>query len=466
VRSTAKLQRVYGRNAPLAASVPVAMVRAGVGRTPGGDRRVVQAGDPGHLGRHAVLSGISRRTSRRKADRGGGRIPGYPAFLADVRVRRRPRDGGAPCSRRRGPSDCWFLQQPPRPATCATRWARPIILVTTYRACCCSERPHRRAVSLRCLLNLAMAGLLGATCVGKTAAVRAVAASVRARARGVLRSHGVAGPNPAVLWAAASYPANTTARVAVWPCLRRQALAPSPRFPGRASTPIKPRRVRPKTLFRHHLHRACKRGRRREIGIGRNQKRKQPRRRHDGRGLPPTSPRRRVAGPCSGLRHGACLSTPIGRDVAAGTRECFRRGVSYRASSLAAVRDRPLVTRPSSSVHGLWASVACRLTDSDPAIPCRPTTCHRVRHHDTHCRWLRPIDLQGGQFGRPLSDLPGISAICSVPIPPPSFVAVIFGRCRCAGRRPVFLTPQYRDRDVGGFDLARRQRTTSTSPDI
>jgi hypothetical protein len=66
-----------------AASGSVAMGRAGVGRAAGGDRRVVQAGGPGHLGRHAVLRGICASHARGwKADRGGWARPNYPAFMA------------------------------------------------------------------------------------------------------------------------------------------------------------------------------------------------------------------------------------------------------------------------------------------------------------------------------------------------------------------------------------------------
>ena len=83
------------------------MDRAGVGRAAGGDRRVVQAGGPDRLGRHAILRGICASHARgRKADRGGwarSRLSGVPG--CDVRVRRRLRDGGAPAAGGMGGAD-------------------------------------------------------------------------------------------------------------------------------------------------------------------------------------------------------------------------------------------------------------------------------------------------------------------------------------------------------------------------
>ena len=97
---TAKLQRMQQAEPPPWAASGPAVGRAGVGRAAGGDRRVVQAGGPGDLGRHAVLRGICASNARgRKADRGGwarSRLPGIPR--RDVRARRRPRDGGAPAA--------------------------------------------------------------------------------------------------------------------------------------------------------------------------------------------------------------------------------------------------------------------------------------------------------------------------------------------------------------------------------
>src|SRR5882757_9335160 len=116
--------------------VPVAMVRAGVGRTPGGDRRVVQAGDPGHLARHA-----------------GGLVP--------------------------------------------------IILVTMYPGLLLFRNVLTAELLFAVLLNLALAGLLVATCVGKTARCCAVAASILCAALAAcFRSQGILVPIAAVVMGA------------------------------------------------------------------------------------------------------------------------------------------------------------------------------------------------------------------------------------------------------------------------
>ena len=80
---------------------------AGVDRAAGGDRRVVQAGGPDYLGRHAALFRICASHARgRKADRGGWARSGLPRVPSrDVGARRRPKDGGAPAAGGVGHSD-------------------------------------------------------------------------------------------------------------------------------------------------------------------------------------------------------------------------------------------------------------------------------------------------------------------------------------------------------------------------
>jgi len=90
-----------GRSRPFGRRrVPVAMVVAAWAALLVAIAFVVQAGGPGHLGRHAVLREICASRARgRKADRGGrarSGLPGLPGH--DVRVRRRPRHGGAPAA--------------------------------------------------------------------------------------------------------------------------------------------------------------------------------------------------------------------------------------------------------------------------------------------------------------------------------------------------------------------------------
>ena len=122
------------------------MGRAGVGRAAGDDRRVVQAGGPGHLGRHAVLCGIRASNARGwKADRGRwarSRLPGIPR--PDVRARRRSQYGGAFAAGGMGRPDAGARSNRPcGDAQC--RWTgadHPRGCVSGPAAA--SERPHRR----------------------------------------------------------------------------------------------------------------------------------------------------------------------------------------------------------------------------------------------------------------------------------------------------------------------------------
>jgi hypothetical protein len=121
--------------------------RAGVGGAAGGDRRVVQPGGPGHLGRHAALRRICVSHARgRKADRDGWARSGLPGLAGrDVHVRGRPRDGGAPAAGGVGRPDAGACSD--RPGDDAQRpWARADHSRGDVSGpAAVQERPHRRA---------------------------------------------------------------------------------------------------------------------------------------------------------------------------------------------------------------------------------------------------------------------------------------------------------------------------------
>jgi len=189
----------------------------GVGRAGGGDRRVVQAGGPGHLGRHDLLRGICTwHTRGRKADRGGGRDPGYPAFLAVTFA-----FGGDLGTVVRLQQAAWVVLMLALAATAhaATRNAGglvPIILVATYPGLLLFRNVLTAELLFTVLLNLAVAGLLVATCVGKAARCWAVAATVLCAALAAcFRSQGVLVPIAAILVGARLARPDTSARLAV-----------------------------------------------------------------------------------------------------------------------------------------------------------------------------------------------------------------------------------------------------------
>ena len=173
------------------------MGHAGVGRAAGGDRRVVQAGGPGYLGRHAVLRGISAPHARgRKADRGGWARSGLPNVPGrDVRVRRRPRDSGAPAAGGVGRPDAGACSNRPG-GDAQRRWARADHRRSDVsRPAAIQERPHRRPFLCgllqsgngwiaRCHLRRQSGAVLRGRCL------RAVRGT-----RGVLQIAGSPGPN-------------------------------------------------------------------------------------------------------------------------------------------------------------------------------------------------------------------------------------------------------------------------------
>jgi len=146
----------------------------------------------------------------------GGRDPGYPAFLAVTFA-----FGGGLGTVVRLQQVAWAVLMLALAATAqaATRNAGglvPIILVATYPGLLLFRNVLTAELFFAVFLNLAMAGLLVATCVGKAARCFAVAASILCAALAVcFRSQGVLVLIAAVLVGAHLARPDTSARLAV-----------------------------------------------------------------------------------------------------------------------------------------------------------------------------------------------------------------------------------------------------------
>src|SRR5437588_10373180 len=156
----------------------------------------------------------------------GGRDPGYPAFLAVTFA-----FGGGLGTVVRLQQAAWVVLMLALAATAhaATRNAGglvPIILVATYPGLLLFKNVLTAELLFAVFLNLAMAGLLVATCVGKTARCCAVAASVLCAALAAcFRSQGVLVPIAAVLLGAHLARPYPSARLAVMAVSVAAALA-------------------------------------------------------------------------------------------------------------------------------------------------------------------------------------------------------------------------------------------------
>jgi len=209
----------------------------------------------------------------------------------------------------------------------------PIILVATYPAAAVQERPHRRP-SLCGLLNLAIGRI--ARChlpsAERRGAARVAAAVLCASTRGVPQIAGNLVPIAAVLLGACLLRPYTSARlivIAVSVAAALALLAAGSRF-GASDSDQASTVFLPKTLFCNHLNIVlASDAARREIGR-RPATTPTPR----WRGSPPTSPRSRVAGPCSGSSATrASFDTALDRDVADDTGNASARPQPIGASS-------------------------------------------------------------------------------------------------------------------------------------
>src|ERR1700733_6453743 len=187
----------------------------------------------------------------------GGRDPGYPAFLAVTFAL-----GGDLATVVLLQQAAWavLMLALAAPAPAATRNAAalvPIILVTIYPGLLLLRNVITADLLFAVFLNLAMAGLLVATCIGKAARCYAVAASVLCAALAAcFRSQGLLVPIVAVLVGARLAWPDTPARLAVMGVSIAAALAllaSGSRLSASESDQASVVFV-PKTLFCNHLN--------------------------------------------------------------------------------------------------------------------------------------------------------------------------------------------------------------------
>jgi hypothetical protein len=373
----------------------------------------------------------------------GGRDPGYPAFLAVTFG-----FGGGLGTVVRLQQAAWVVLMLALAATAqaATRNAGglvPIILVATYPGLLLFRNVLTAELLFAVFLNLATAGLLVATCVGKAARCYAVAASILCAALAAcFRSQGVLVPIAAVLLGAHLARPDTSARLAVIAVSVAAALAllaAGSRFGASDSDQASVVFV-PKTLFCNHLNIVlASDAARREIVSAAGDR--------------ADATMARLAAdfvaepgrwPVLGFFGDACLfDTALDRDVAD---ECNAVGAAaaYRRIFLAAVRDRPLAYAGKfvrQMAYG--ASVAWPPYGLDPAISVSTDDVPHVSDIMTrHGRAAQPIDLRGGpvRIGL-LADLPGISAYLFRALSTAFVIAIIFWTATAVRpRRPGFST--------------------------
>jgi hypothetical protein len=374
----------------------------------------------------------------------GGRDPGYPTFLAVTFA-----FGGGlrmiVCLQQAA----WAVLMLALAATAqlATRNAGglvPIILVATYPGLLLFRNVLTADLLFAVFLNLAVAGLLVAICVGKTARCCAIAAAVLCAAvAACLRSQGLLIPIAAVLLGALIVGRDTSVRLAVIAMSVAAALAllaAGSRF-GASNSDQASAVFVPKTLFCNHLNIVlASDAARREIVSAAGDR--------------ADAAMTRLAAdfavepgrwPVLGFFGDACLfDTALDRDVAGDNGNVIGAAAAYWRIFLAAVRDRPLAYAGKfvrQMAYG--ASVAWPPYGLDPAIPVSTDDVPHVSDIMTrHGRASQLIDLQGGpiRIGL-LSDFPSVSAYLFRALSTVFVIAVIFWTVTAVRRRPGFVTP-------------------------
>jgi hypothetical protein len=305
----------------------------------------------------------------------------------------------------------------------------PIILVAMYPGLLLFTNVLTSELLFAVFLNLAVAGLLVATCVGKTAQCCAVAASVLCAALAAcFRSQGLLVPIVAILVGTRLARPGTSARLAVIAVSFAAALALlafGSRFGASDSDQASAVFV-PKTLFCNHLNivLASDAARREIVSVA---------------GDRAEATMARLAAdfaaepgrwPVLGFFGDTCLfDTALDRDVAGNTGSIVGAAAAYRRIFLTAVRDQPLAyVRKFARQMAYGASFAWPSYGLDPAIPVSTDDVPHVSDIMTrHGRAVQPVDLQGGpvRIGL-LSDLPGISAYLFGALSTAFMIAVIF----------------------------------------
>src|SRR5262249_1110878 len=351
----------------------------------------------------------------------GGRDPGYPAFLAVTFA-----FGGDLGTVVRVQQAAWAILILSLAATAqaATRNAGglvPIIVVAMYPGLLLFRNVLTAELLFAVFLNLTVAGLLVATCVGKAARCYAVAASVIFAALAVcFRSQGALVPIAAVLAGARTARPNPFARVAVIAASVAAALvlvAAGSRL-GASNSDQASAVFVPKTLFCNHLNIVLESdAARREImsAAGDRADATMARLAADYAAEP-------GRWPVLGFFGDTCLfDTELDRDFADDTGNAIGAAAAYWRIFLAAVRDRPLAYAGKfvrQMAYG--ASVAWPPYGLDRAIP---VSADDVLHVSDimarHGRAAQAVDLQGKpvRIGL-LSDIPAISPYLFTPLPP------------------------------------------------
>jgi hypothetical protein len=374
----------------------------------------------------------------------GGRDPGYPAFLAVTFA-----FGGDLGTAVRAQQAAWVVLMLALAATAqaATRNAGglvPIILVAMYPGLLLFRNVLTADLFFAVLLNLAVAGLLVATCVGKTARCYAVAASLLCAAlEACFRSQGILVPVVAILLGTSLARPDTSVRLAVIAASVAAALAllaAGSRLAASNSDQASVVFV-PKTLFCNHL----------DIVLASDAARGEI---ASAAGDRADAMMARLAAdfaaepdrwPVLGFFGDACLfDTALDRDVAHDSGNAVGAAAAYQRFFLAAVRDRPLAYA-GKFVHQMayGLSVAWPPFGLEPAITVStddvPQVSDIMRRHG---RAAQSIDLQGEpvRIGF-LSDFPGLSAYLFRALSTAFIIAVIFWTVTVVRRRrPAFLT--------------------------
>lgn len=368
----------------------------------------------------------------------GGRDPGYPVFLAMTFA-----FGGDLGTVVRLQQAAWAVLMLALAATAqaTTRNAGglvPIILVATYPGLLLFRNVLTAELLFAVFLNLAMAGLIVATCVGKAARCCAVAASVLcASLAACFRSQGVLVPIAAVLVGVSVARPDTHTRLAVIAVSVAAALAllaTGSRF-GAANSDQASVVFVPKTLFCNHLNIVLASDAARHkivLAAGNRADATMARLAADFAAEP-------GRWPVLGFFGDACLfDTALDQDVADDAGNAVGAAAAYRRIFLAAVRDRPLAYAGKfvrQMAYG--ASVAWPSYGLDPAIPVSTDDLPHVSDIMTrHGRAAQSIDLQGGpvRIGL-LSDFPGISADLFRALSSAFVVAVTFWAVTAVRRR-------------------------------
>ena len=359
----------------------------------------------------------------------GGRDPGYPAFLAVTFAL-----GGDLATVVRVQQAAWVVLMLALAATAqaATRNAAglvPVILVAMYPGLLLLRNVLTADLLFAVFLNLAMVGLLVATCVGQAARCYAVAAAVLCAALAAcFRSQGILVPIAAIVVGARLARPDTPARLAVIAVSVAAALAllaAGSRLGASDSDQASVVFV-PKTLFCNHLDIVLASDAARHQIVSAAGDRADVTMARLAADFAAEPGRWRVLG----FFGDACLfDAALDRDIAAGSANAAGAAAAYWRIFLAAVRDRPLAYAGKfvrQMAYGV--SVAWPRYGLDPAIPVSTDDVPQVSDIlARHGRAAQSIDLQGGpvRIG-PLSDFPAISAGLFKALSATFMIAILF----------------------------------------